>query len=248
VSAPRTPLLPFPDPAAPPPYRVVRSRRRSIAVTVHEDGEVEVRAPRWVSERRIRQTVEEHREWIARTRAKHVEQHVRVRARRFDDGDRVPYRGRELVLAVRAVAAPRGEAARAPGDRLAVEVPEASDRRGRREAARAAVGRWLLEEARRIFHERHVAAARRVGRAAASLTIKHMTSRWGSCGREARMSLDWRLVMAPPEVLDYVLVHELVHIEVHDHSRRFWARVAEACPGHRSARRWLAEHGGSLVL
>ncbi len=230
------------------PFEVVRSRRRSIGVTVHEDGRIEVRAPRGVSQRQIQQTVRENHEWIVRTRAKHMERTQHVRERRFDDGDTVPYRGGRLVLRVREAPGTPASPPIRRADELHVEVPGALGLPERRRVAREAVGRWLLAEAQRVFHERHLAAAERVGLRARSLTIKHMTTRWGSCGREGRMSLDWRLVMAPPHVLDYVLVHELVHIEVHDHSRRFWARVATACRHYRRSRRWLSEHASGLAL
>ncbi len=131
---------------------------------------------------------------------------------------------------------------------LTVTVPPDLPTGSRRAVARYAVTRWLLEEAREVFHRRHVAAARRVGRSAERVIIKDMSSRWGSCGPDGNLSLNWRLVLAPPRVIDYVMVHELSHIFVPNHSRAFWRRVAGACEHWRESREWLRLHGDDLDL
>jgi predicted metal-dependent hydrolase len=78
------------------------------------------------------------------------------------------------------------------------------------------------------------------------VTIRNQRTRWGSCGRDGHITLNWRLVLMPDEVRDYVLVHELMHLCCMDHSPQYWALVAEACPGYRDARAWLRRHGASL--
>ena len=78
------------------------------------------------------------------------------------------------------------------------------------------------------------------------LTIGDQRTRWGSCSRIGTLSFSWRLVLAPPSVLDYVVVHELCHLVHHDHSRRFWSLVAEHRPGWRAEAGWLKEHGWEL--
>ena len=236
--------LPF---AAPPvPHRVVRSRRRTLSIRVEESGEVVVRAPKRMSETRIRRELERHRDWVLKTRDAALTRARRQAARRFVDGDTVTVLGEPLVLAVRD--GPE-QGVRRSDRRLEVTVLPAAGRTPAERGAlvKALVGSWLLRLAQSEFHARHERAARAVGLRARSITVKHMRSRWGSCGPSRRMSLDWRLVMAPAEVVDYVIVHELVHIEVHDHSPRFWRRVAEACPHVRRSRTWLARHGADLV-
>ena len=105
-----------------------------------------------------------------------------------------------------------------------------------------------MGEAASVFHDRHLAMAARVGDAAERVAIKEMRSRWGSCGPKRRMSLNWRLILAPLEVVDYVLVHELTHIRHPDHSQRFWDAVEAACPDWRVHRDWLRAHGSDLVV
>jgi predicted metal-dependent hydrolase len=84
------------------------------------------------------------------------------------------------------------------------------------------------------------------GVAVSRITIRDQRTRWGSCGRDGHISLNWRLVLMPAWVRDYVLIHELMHLRRMDHSRRYWRLVAEACPEYEEARTWLREHGPSL--
>lgn len=80
----------------------------------------------------------------------------------------------------------------------------------------------------------------------AAVSIRNQRTRWGSCGRDGHISLNWRLVLMPEWVRDYVLVHELMHLRRMDHSPAFWRLVEAACPDYRAARQWLRRHGPSL--
>jgi predicted metal-dependent hydrolase len=79
------------------------------------------------------------------------------------------------------------------------------------------------------------------------VSIRNQRSRWGSCGPDGHICLNWRLVRMPPAVRDYVIVHELMHLRRMDHSAAYWALVAAACPDYQAARRWLREHGRGLT-
>jgi predicted metal-dependent hydrolase len=78
------------------------------------------------------------------------------------------------------------------------------------------------------------------------VSIRNQRTRWGSCGRDGHISLNWRLVLMPPDVRDYVLIHELMHLRRLDHSPAYWKLVAAACPGYRVARQWLRLNGPAL--
>ena len=78
------------------------------------------------------------------------------------------------------------------------------------------------------------------------VSVKDQRTLWGSCTREGNLNFNWRLTMAPPEVLDYLVVHELAHRAEMNHSRRFWGVVERVCPAHRAQRRWLRKHGKTL--
>lgn len=100
--------------------------------------------------------------------------------------------------------------------------------------------------ARRELPARLLELAARHGLVVTRISIRNQRSRWGSCSPGGRICLNWRLVLMPDWVRDYVLVHELMHLRRMDHSPRFWKLVAKACPGYRAARRWLREHADLL--
>jgi predicted metal-dependent hydrolase len=118
--------------------------------------------------------------------------------------------------------------------RLTPSALSADERRGMRERARTELPARLLE----------IAAEQ--GMAVAGVSIRNQRTRWGSCGPDGHISLNWRLVLMPPAVRDYVLIHELMHIRRLDHSQGFWKLVAAACPGYREARQWLRQNGPAL--
>lgn len=88
--------------------------------------------------------------------------------------------------------------------------------------------------------------AARHGLMVTRISVRDQRTRWGSCGRDGHICLNWRLVLMPSTVRDYVVIHELMHLKQMNHSRRYWALVADACPEYRVARQWLREHGDSL--
>lgn len=104
-----------------------------------------------------------------------------------------------------------------------------------RARARAAVERAVARESRRL-KLRHTA-----------LAIRDQRTRWGSCSARGALSFNWRLVLAPIEILEYVVVHELCHLRQHNHSRAFWQLVDEARPGYRAERDWLVRHGPEML-
>jgi predicted metal-dependent hydrolase len=104
----------------------------------------------------------------------------------------------------------------------------------------------LRERARRELPPRLGELAASHGLSVARVSIRDQRSRWGSCGRDGHICLNWRLVLMPDAVRDYVLIHELMHLRRMDHSPEYWRLVETACPDHLSARDWLRRHGPSL--
>jgi predicted metal-dependent hydrolase len=105
---------------------------------------------------------------------------------------------------------------------------------------------WYRDEARRIINLRVREFAAILGVIYSRLTIRDGRSRWGSCSSLGGLNFSWRLILAPPEILDYVVIHELAHLRELNHSPRFWAIVAAHCPAYRTHQRWLKEHGAAL--
>jgi predicted metal-dependent hydrolase len=106
--------------------------------------------------------------------------------------------------------------------------------------------RALGDRARRELPPRLLELAALHGLTVTRVSVRNQLTRWGSCGPDGHVCLNWRLVLMPEWVRDYVLVHELMHLRRLDHSPKYWALVAAACPEYQTARRWLREHGHSL--
>jgi len=225
------------------PYTVRRSdRARRARIQVTADG-VEVIVPRRLPMAVVEPFVESKRGWIDRTllrmRAAEAERPRPLLA----DGGEVPLLGERLTLRVRVEPARRRDHVARRGDELAVAVSEPGA-----QAIRAALERWYRGQARVEVGRRLDAAVARVGQSYAGLQIRGQRTRWASCSSKGAMSFNWRLLLAPPEILDYVVEHEVAHLDVHDHSPRFWALLAERSPDCREHERWLRVNGQTLSL
>jgi predicted metal-dependent hydrolase len=212
-------------------YRIRRSpRARRVRVTVDTDGSVTVTLPRRSPERAAAEAVAELAPWIARRR--------RALARAAAELERpagtVPYLGRHLTLKEE----PDRTRVYRRGDVLL--VPAGADP--------AALERFYRRAAREEIAPRLDAATARAGTRYDGLSIRGQRTRWASCSSDGRMSFNWRLLLAPPEILDYVVEHEVCHLEVMDHSPGFWALLERRVPDWRVHAAWLRRYGPSLAL
>jgi predicted metal-dependent hydrolase len=212
-------------------YTIRRSdRARRVRVTVHPEGEVEVVLPRRAREREAAAAVAELRPWIEKRLAEAYELRARIAAR----GATVPFLGATLDL----VTEPGRTRAHRRGDVL--YVPDGD--------ARPAIERWYRRTARAEVAPRLDEAVAAIGAEYASVRIGNQRTRWGSCSTTGAMSFNWRLLLAPEDVLDYVVWHEACHLRHMDHSPRFWALLERHRPGYREQKAWLRRHGHTLVL
>ena len=212
-------------------YRIRRSpRARRVRVTVDPDGSVTVTLPRRAPERAAKEAVQELAPWIARRR--------RVLARAAAELARpagtVPYLGETLTLEPQ----PGRERVHRRGDVLL--VPE--------DDPRPALERFYRRAARAEIAPRLDAATARAAKRHTGPTIRGQRTRWASCSSEGAMSFNWRLLLAPAEILEYVIVHEVCHLEVMDHSPRFWALLESRAPDWRVHAAWLHRYGSTLTL
>ncbi|MBO5472165.1 MAG: M48 family metallopeptidase [Lachnospiraceae bacterium] len=113
---------------------------------------------------------------------------------------------------------------------------------------RDALKKRYIEAAREYFPKRIAYFHQFTGGTYSRISIRDQKTRWGSCSSRGTLSFNWRLMLAPPAILDYVVVHELCHLTHMDHSPAFWQAVGEVCPDYRTARKWLKDHGQDLVL
>jgi predicted metal-dependent hydrolase len=223
------------------PYRIRRSNRALRArIQVDADG-VEVVLPRSFPLRNVESFVEEKRPWIERTLRRMRESDTQFPPPRPCDGGEVPYLGERLSVRVRHERSRTRAHVSRRGSELTVKL---GPRNGLQEALEA----WYRRQARLEVAPRLDAAVARAGRSYSRLQIRGQRTRWASCSTSGAMSFNWRLLLAPAEILDYVVEHEVAHLDVQDHSRRFWELLASRCEGWREHEAWLRRHGHSLRL
>ena len=195
------------------PYTVRRSTRaRRVRVNVHAQTGVEVVLPVRAPEREAAAAIVELRPWIERRLAEARQAMALVAGR----GQTLPYLGATLEL----VPEPGRRRAHRRGERLL--VPDAD--------ARPAIERFYRRAARDEIAPRLDRASAEAGRATAGLDIRGQRTRWASCSARGRMSFNWRLLLAPDRVLEYVVWHEVCHLAVLDHSPRFWPLLGRHRP------------------
>lgn len=232
------------------PYVLKRvPRRRHVHILVNDEGTLEVRAPWRFNLRKARELVRENAEWVL-SRLDTARERLAERPR-LVTGTRLPLLDGSLRLEVRPQAQidmfecarpSRGRVERRGTD---LRVSAASLGEGE---LRTLIERWYRGEAATYLAGRIEHYSAQLGVRPSRVTIRGQRSRWGSCSSKGTVSLNWRLMMVPSALVDYVVVHELCHLRHMNHSPQFWAMVAGAVPDYRERRRSLNALRGRLPL
>ena len=239
-------------------YEVRRSRKRrkTIQITVRDaDGSgapaVVVASPAATPASELEALVLRRAAWIVRRAAAARDA---AAPHRFADGGTLPYLGRDVRLTVEDASGVGEAEVRFDRGRFRVLAPrvrdgEAGGEDERRKAVRRALAAWYRERAERLLPERVAHWWPRFGEGdPPRVLVRDQKRRWGSCARDGTLRLNWRCVMLDPALADYVVVHELAHVEVRDHSPAFWRRAASVMPDARERRARLREAGLALPL
>lgn len=210
--------------------RLVRNRRaRRYVLRVTDEADVVVTMPRWGSIAEARAFAEQHLNWIARERLRRVAEST---SRHWTPGSEIWLRGERVAIALDGGVVRAGDISARAGDGAGLKD-------ALRRAMRDRASRELPIRLRELAAEADLRVAR--------ITIRDQRSRWGSCSTRGAIALNWRLILMPPPVRDYVLWHELMHLRRADHSPSFWKLVERVCPHYREARAWLLKHGKELA-
>ena len=206
-----------------------RAKKISIKITGHNG--VELIVPRHVSEKQAMNFLYSKQDWII-TKSKEIGIKTRTR---FEDGAKVPIRGE--VYTIEYSGTIRGKT-RLEGDRLIVC--------GEKGVIAGRVRSFLQDLAKKEISARAEIESNKLGVDYSRITVRDTNSRWGSCSRKKNLSFSWRLIMAPRDVLEYVVAHEVAHLIEMNHSKNFWQLVESIFPAHQSSRKWLKDNGVML--
>lgn len=218
-------------------YSLIRSRKRkkTISLQIGRNSEITVYAPYTTSDRDIQRFIEEKRKWIDRSIRKQVAMPAQAEKKSFVTGEPFYYLGQSYPL--EAFFEPLETAGVVFwNNRFFLNCPDKPDMR------RHCFIRWYKEKARQYISERVDFYSGALKLAHRGVRISSAAGRWGSCSHDNRLSFSYRLIMASPRAVDYVVVHELAHIREKNHSSKFWNLVIEVMPDCRTQRRWLRDH------
>jgi predicted metal-dependent hydrolase len=216
---------------------IILTRRKTIALIVQPNGRLIVRAPLRTSQRDIRLLVERNAGWIRNKQELVKTTYTPVVPRRYVTGENFHFLGNPYPLEILNANHP----ALTFDSKFYLSKTALPD-------ARTVFERWYRKQALEILTDRVQHFASQHGFQTPQVRISSARTRWGSCSARGILSFTWRLVMAPLPVIDYVVVHELVHLKVRNHSRQFWDQVNQLMPDYKNHRSWLKENGYSLNL
>jgi len=217
-------------------HHIIRSKRKTLALIVKPDGSLIARAPLRTSEKAIREFIEKNRQWIEKNQAKALST-LPSAPKQYLPGEMFIYMGTTYPLEI--VVEQKKSILLDENFKLAKSAQ--SD-------AALAFEHWYRIQARQILTERVNFYANQFAFQYKRIGITSARTRWGSCSATGSLNFSWRLIMAPLEVVDYVVVHELVHIVFHNHSKQFWHRVEKIMPDYKERRNWLRRNGQQLLV
>ncbi len=227
-------------------YHVARRprRKKTVEITVDAPGIVTVAAPVDTPAAQLEATVRKRAKWIIRHDGVAAQAPPR---RRFVSGESLPYLGRSVRLTIRGTDTSAVEV-RFHHWQFDVDVPKSLKGEQQSELVRAAFEVWYRQRAALKLPQRVDRIAGLLGVRPKEILIRDQRKRWASCAPDGTLRFNWRLIMAPPAMVDYVIAHELAHRRVRGHSSEYWAIVAQAVPDYRRRRERLRDLGSALTL
>lgn len=226
-------------------YTLKRTGRRSIGISIDKTGAITVTGPYGVSETSIKGLLEKKASWI-------LDKLAAIEAgaagsgspRAFIDGEGYPYMGKIYKLKLI-----EDRLLKIPVVGLGENSLEIYHKAAEKpEKLKAVLKQWYVAQFAKQLESKVTAYSKKMGVSPGRVSIREQRTRWGSCSSRGNLNFNWKLVMAPVEVLDYVVIHELCHMKELNHSSNFWALVGKVCPDYKNYRKWLKENGNKLTI
>jgi len=226
-------------------YNLIRSaKRKTLSIIIRANSDIDVLVPTRTPVAYVEQFVGSKSAWIKKKLHFNSEIRPSVKPKSFIPGEPFQFMGKEVNLEIqtgrRAVAMIE--------DKLIVTLPAVTAVENKTVLIRRVIEKWYSQQAEVHLQLRTEQLAELMGKKPTHVGVKGYRSRWGSCHIDGRIYFNWRLIMAPEWVIDYVIMHELCHLIHHNHSKAYWQLVEDLMPDYRSAKTWLKIHGASLNL
>jgi len=226
-----------------PAYEVVRSRRSTTDIIIERNGTVLIRAPKWADDDQVANIVESKHYWIYKGLAEWRDLNATRLLREYKNGEGFLYLGRAYRL---RLVNDQAEPLQLKNGHFALSRTLVEQ--GNLEAAKTAFREFYIAKGHERLGERLSYYSSKVGVIPTGWTVRELGHRWASCSPRGKLGFHWKCLMAPPTIIDYIVVHELCHFHHRDHTDAFWNEVDKVMPDFRERKEWLRMNGARLDI
>jgi len=228
-------------------YKIIRSNRKTMGIIVDNESNLIVRSPKNTAETKIEKVLKKKTSWILSKLKEMDKIKPAPKEKEFMSGEKLTYLGRRYRLEVSPAETSNTEVKLYQG-KFIIDYPEKlkKDDEQRREEIRDALIEWYREHAKEKINERVEKYKIKLDVEPNNVVVKKQKKRWGSCSSKGNLNFNWRIILAPMSIVDYLVVHELTHLLHDNHSREFWATVGSIIPDVKAKREWLKVNGRRL--
>ena len=226
-------------------YEVIRRPRRKTVAILIKDNKVRVLVPSRVSQERVQEFVRSKAHWVREKLRRNLEVRESIRPKEYSDGESFSYLGQNYYLKV--LDGKPDKASQKDGC-IFVHVQDSISGETRDHLIVSQLTEWYQEQAAVIIDEKVNGFSAQIAVRPKKIRIKNYRSRWGSCNARGQVSFNWRIIMAPQRVIDYVVAHELCHLIQLNHSKDFWKLLETVMPDYKESRAWLKKNGRLLSV
>lgn len=222
------------------------NKRKTIGIMVDTDSSVTVTAPVTLKDETLKKVIQKKARWILEKQRHFNEARALFPIKEFVSGEEILFLGKRYRLKIIANGAK--PEIRREGRRLYVGISHIISPKQQKGKVRKLIADWYQSQANEVIKTRVSRLWPKVGIQPKAIKVKHQEKRWGSCSKAGVLRFNWKIVMAPASIVDYVAVHELCHLKFQNHSYAFWELVASVLPDYRERREWLKRNAPTLTL
>ena len=228
-------------------YTIVRSRRKTIGISVSLKDGVKISVPQKISNKQITEVVNEKAAWILEKLSYLESIKSQIPKLQFTDGEKLLVLGKEHTLKINTSSSVKFASVILSGNYLIVNLPQNTTDSLSNLVRKHIIG-WYKNYAKEVVSERINHFAPKMEVKPTNLIIKDLKSIWGSCTPKNVININWKIIMAPLDIVDYLVVHELTHIKVKNHSKQFWKMAESIYPNFKTCSKWLKQNGHKLTF
>ncbi|MEJ6952376.1 M48 family metallopeptidase [Natronospora cellulosivora (SeqCode)] len=221
-------------------YDIIRTnRKKTIGIQIDPDEGVIVRSPKRVSDQDIEDLLKRKSKWIIRKMDEMAKIKEAPEAKNFVSGEEFLYLGRKYKLLLSEDRSLEKAYVKLSENKIKLSYNPDIDNGDRKQFIRAEIIKWYYQEFGDILLDRIEKFQPQIGKSPLKIRIKNQKKRWGSCSSKGNLNFNWKLIMAPIDIIDYLVVHEMVHLIHPNHSRDFWNKLASIIPDYKERQEWL---------